>query len=487
MNRQLFLALFIAISLMLSVGCANDDDDGADDDYSVIDDDESPDDDQADDDVADDDIADDDAADDDQIDDDLIDDDMVDDDLVDDDVIDDDVVNDDVIDDDTVDDDIADDDTVAPMEMDYFAIGHAELEPSVQPLLDLRQAQGMSVWYVDTETIGAGGDDPDLPARIRSYLQSMVDPERLQYVLLVGSHAELPMRVVDPDPLYPGQYDCLTDVYYGELSGDFDADGDGVYGEYGEDVYDWEMEMYVGRLPFDDPLILASVAERIVDFQTADPDHKWEALLAAGTISITGDSSLIMEMINDGIVTPAGFNSYRMYEFPGFILPNQWLTHNGFMNRMTTQPPGFAMWACHGSSTCAYAGEAFVCADDVVEFSPDDPVVAFSSACSNGNIEHPDCLGTSILAHNGVAFAGSTAVTHPGVIGEASLIFMVMVDHTLVKNTPLSEGMADSKLRYMDIYFPLAWYEAGLYLRNFFGFNLLGDPALTYWHEAPQI
>ena len=457
------------------------DDDSVDDDATDDDslDDDTVDDDTVDDDTVDDDIIDDDTVDDDTVDDDTVDDDTVDDDTVDDDIIDDDTVDDDTVDDDTVDDDTVDDDTV--VESDYIAIGAAAVADTVAPLLDWREAQGMTAWFMDTETIAANWPGEDLPAQIRAYLQNVYAPTRLQYLLLVGSQEALPMRWVDPDPLVPGEYACLTDYYYADLDGDFDADGDGIYGEYGEDIYDWHPELMVGRWPIDDLEELALIADKTLQFGQNNPDYKWDVLLAAGSIEFEGDSAIIMQMINNKVVEPNGYASYRLYEFPGLIQPDAWLTHDAFVGQWSGTPYGLAMWASHGSDSCAFAGDPFVCDTDTPQFSDGEPAMTFSSACSNGDISAPDCLGTSLLMHGGVSFVGSTAITHPGVIGEASLIFLTMMYQTLVENAPLAAGVDISKEQYMDIYFPLQWYDDGLYLRNFFGFNLLGDPALTYW------
>jgi hypothetical protein len=293
------------------------------------------------------------------------------------------------------------------------------------------------------------------------------------------------MRWVDPDPLHPGEYALATDTYYADLDGDFDADGDGIYGEYGEDTYDWVPEMYVGRLPFDDVDTLTAAADKIVTFAQYDADYKWDTLLGAGSIEFDGDSSIIVQMIYDQIIAPNGYRGYRMYEQPGPIRPDEWLTHDAFVARLSSHPAGMVMSASHGNQYCAFAGEAFVCDTDTPSFSDDQPAVVFSSACDNADLTVDHSLGESFARHGGVAYIGSTSTTHPGNLGEASLVFLVMMSQTLADNAPLGVGLAWSKQLYMDTFFPLHWYDNGLYLRNFFGFTLLGDPALTYWHDSP--
>jgi len=472
--------VLLLLTIMV-VACGDDDDDDND---NVAKDDDAVDDDTGDDDATDDDTADDDTADDDTADDDTADDDTADDDTADDDTTDDDTTDDDTTDDDTADDDTADDDTYIE-DADYVVVGAATHEETVEPLLAYHAGQGMNAWFKDTESIAVEFEGEDIQAKIRSYLQSLLDDTRTQYALLVGSNQTLPMRLLHHDPDDHYEYQTYSDLYYSDLGGDMNADGDQYYGEYGEDEYDWTPEMHVGRLPFDDPATLVNLVDKIVNWSVEDPDYKWDALLAAGTIQIPGDSAIIMQMIDNWVVEPAGLLSWRMYELNGWLWPDQLLNHDSFVERWSTNPPGFVMWACHGSKTCAFAGDAFFCNTDAPELADDQPSVVFSTACSNGSLENPAGLTPALLTNGAVNVIASTDITHPGDVGEASLVFLVMVDHTLVQNTPFAVGLGLAKERYMNLYFPWHLYDTGLYLRNFFGFNLYGDPAMRYWHEQP--
>jgi Peptidase family C25 len=366
---------------------------------------------------------------------------------------------------------------------DYIAVGSAELLAAAQPLLDFHAAAGMNVWTADLAMITAR-PGPDVAAQVRAYLQTASDPGRSQYVLLVGSNRTIPARYVDPDPVWVGVYAGLTDVYYSDLDGDFDADGDSRYGEWGEDIYDATPEMFVGRLPFDDAATIAAVAEKIVAFASADADYKHDTLLAAANIAIPGDAAIIMELIERFAIAPYGFGSHTMYEDGGFIPPDEILTHKSFVGRLRDHPPGFAVWASHGDAYCSYADEAMICSEDAVLLPTDRPGIMASSGCDNADLSKDANLGAALLSSGAVAFIGSTTNTDPGKLGEGSLVFMVMVDRTLNANRPLGEALAIAKGRYMDLFFREdGFYDVGLFWMNFFGFTLLGDPAMRYWAE----
>jgi hypothetical protein len=225
-----------------------------------------------------------------------------------------------------------------------------------------------------------------------------------------------------------------------------------------------------------------AVCDRIVAFASADPEYKNDVLLAAGYIEIPGDAAIIMQLIDQWLLEPFGFTSYRMYEPGGFIPPDEDLTHAAFVAYWAAKASGLAFWASHGSSHCAFAGDPFVCGDDAPLLAATEPGLAFSSACSNANFSATNNLGTELLRETSAGFIGSTDVTHPGNLGEGSLIFFMMLNLTLNENRALGPAMNETRERYMALFFhPGGAYDIGLTWRNFFGFTLLGDPALRYW------
>jgi hypothetical protein len=118
----------------------------------------------------------------------------------------------------------ADDDTYIE-DADYVVVGAAAHEETVEPLLAYHAGQGMNAWFKDTESIAVEFEGEDIQAKIRTYLQSLLDDTRTQYTLLVGSHQTLPMRLLHHDPDVHYEYQTYSDLYYSDLGGDMNADG----------------------------------------------------------------------------------------------------------------------------------------------------------------------------------------------------------------------------------------------------------------------
>ena len=104
----------------------------------------------------------------------------------------------------------------------------------------------------------------DLAEQIRNFLREYYEIWDIKFLLIVGDIDTIPMRYCYYDPsnhdnssnnIYRG--DVPTDYYYADLTlpdiESWDLDGDGFYGEYRQDLPDFEAEIFVGRIPTNNP------------------------------------------------------------------------------------------------------------------------------------------------------------------------------------------------------------------------------------------
>ncbi len=142
-----------------------------------------------------------------------------------------------------------------------------------------------TVLLTDAEIAGRPG--VDLAERIRNFLRSRYAQWGMEYVLIVGDYATVPMRYSYPNPAdhthNPYNYASAggsvpSDNYYADLSfpdaDSWDADGDGYHGEYLQDNPDFLAEVSVGRIPTSDKARIAYVLDKLVRFE--DDDGAWK-------------------------------------------------------------------------------------------------------------------------------------------------------------------------------------------------------------------
>jgi len=143
----------------------------------------------------------------------------------------------------------------------YVVITNENLYTSFQTLTDWKNTQYGLTTYIETvENIYANYSGEDNPAKIRNFIKDAYTAWETEYIVLGGDadganddqNAVVPHRGLYG---YVGSYsdnDIASDLYFGCLDGDFDYDGDGIYGETGDGESGGDVDMlydvYVGRI-----------------------------------------------------------------------------------------------------------------------------------------------------------------------------------------------------------------------------------------------
>ncbi|MGQ4875676.1 MAG: C25 family cysteine peptidase, partial [Promethearchaeia archaeon] len=154
---------------------------------------------------------------------------------------------------------------------------------AVKPLSDWKNKKGVKTVILSNYSQYEGSDGPE---KIRNMIKSYYEKYNIRWVLLAGDAQEdiLPIReVYNPDTVrwkeneaVGDEYYKPTDYYYADLTGDWDNDKDGKYGEApqdnsnGVDEIDWYPEVYVGRLPADSKSELETMVNKSLKYET-DP------------------------------------------------------------------------------------------------------------------------------------------------------------------------------------------------------------------------
>ncbi len=209
----------------------------------------------------------------------------------------------------------------------------------------------------------------DLPEKIRNFFRSYYINWGIQYVLIVGDHATIPMRYCYPDPTNhrfdPFDWtsgEVPTDYYYADLSSSdaksWDLDGDGYYGEYGEDTPDFLAEVYVGRIPTNDLSRIIYSLDKIVTFEQDTGDWKDHALHAGAFFYFTNeghsgnpamDGAVLSYYIEQDIMVGWTISHYSeqagleisVYDWPA-------LSEIAFINDWRTEQYAIVNWQGHG-------------------------------------------------------------------------------------------------------------------------------------------
>lgn len=272
---------------------------------------------------------------------------------------------------------------------------------------------------------GAGAGAPprgDAAAEnLREWLRDNYGSHHLGYVLLIGNpdpgSGDVPMKNVWPSHQqgFNAGTAIPTDFYYAELSGDWDANGDGYLGSEHDDVSggdpDYYPEVTVGRIPvYEDIVELDHILAKAIAYgNAAGADIAWRknALLAMKPMdSDRTPTYQLGEWIRSAYLIPNGWASTRVYD-QGFgvgpeITP---CTSDNVVRAWTTTPRGLTVWMSHGS---AQGSVGIINSATVPELDDLHPSVTFGVSCSNARPEDPRNLNFSLLENGAIAAVGAT-------------------------------------------------------------------------------
>lgn len=343
--------------------------------------------------------------------------------------------------------------------------------------------------------------------KIRNWLKSNYSSYGIAYVLLIG----------DPTPGGTGSCavpmkSCLpksdssvtpTDMYYSELSGNWDGNNNGTYGEW-SDYYtysdpDLYPELRVGRIPVYDNNYndLDAILQKIMDYQHTAESIAWrKAALLPMSFSEAGyDGAPLAEQLWDDILNGQGYARYRMYQQGSgpcgpnsSYYSNQELRGDRVRDHWRSNDYGIVCWWGHGSSSSAAVGYDY-CWDGTLfnssqcaDLDNAHPAVVFQNSCTNGYPEYSGNLGYSLLLNGAVGTYSASRVSwyNPG------------VGYGQFDGSSTNSGIAYevTKRVAMDYYLGNALFygkraviadigDRNTRLMNQYDFNLYGDPTVS--------
>jgi len=346
---------------------------------------------------------------------------------------------------------------------------------------------GFNAWIV-TEADFGGGVGNVAAENIRAWLQQHYVTDRIQYVLLIGnphpSDGDVPMKMLWPRFNQAEDREAPSDYYYADLTGNWDRDGDGYYGEWSGDFgsggVDRYWEVLVGRIPYygsidDLDWILAKLIRYGLQ-PSGDLTWRKNVLLPMKPSDESTPGYHLGQQIKNSILVPAGWASHRVYEETYGLVPPPETTPCTVANVTSVWTGGafgLVVWWTHGSS---FSAEGVM--NSIVATSLNDvyPTFTFQVSCNNSQPEGVN-LSTVLLRYAAACTVGATRVSWYYVgqtqfSGSPSNAGMGYEYASRVVGAGLTSGQALHELKQV-----LSPTSASMWM-NFVVFNIYGDPAM---------
>lgn len=354
------------------------------------------------------------------------------------------------------------------------------------------------------------GDGPDRADKIRNWLHENYIEKGIKYVLLIGNPApaesgieeEIPMKMCWPRlGADDGYQECPTDYFYADLTGNWDPDGDGYYGEYedytADSGVDLAADVYVGRIPvYPNDDSLDSILKKIMAYENPSADTGWRksALLPMSFSDRKTDGAYLGEQMKNDYLGPYGYDLLRMYQHgpSGYCRLNsvfsseENLRGNSVLPIWSNGDFGIVAWWGHGNNQGAYVGYGS-CADGPIMLSSntdylddDHPSHTYQCSCLNGYPEDSGNLQHAILKNGGISTTSATRVSwyYVGQTSFAASPSNAGMGYEYVKRLVQGKPAGDAlyEMKSTGVSGPGGYPEV---LMNFYDFCLYGDPSVS--------
>jgi hypothetical protein len=360
---------------------------------------------------------------------------------------------------------------------------------------------------VITEKDFGGGIGDEAAENIRAWLQGHYISDNIEYVLLIGDPrtdtGEIPMKILWPEHReWIGTEDVPSDLYYADLTGNWDLDGDGDYGEWEDDFgtggVDRHSEVMVGRIPCyksgtgrlpyaESVKDLDEILEKTIDYEEktlSGQSLEWrKSVLLAMNLGV--GSCLLGEAIKDDILVPAEWRYHRVYyeiclegcnpepppettkldESPCWdgTVPEIWGSGKF----------GLVVWAAHGAWDGA---SCLVYYTQLSQLNDEYPSFTFQVSCYNAEPEQRNNIAYELLKQGAICTVAATrqapfgslepfaTSSNSGAMGHGYASRLV---------AGMTSGQALHGLR------SILYVPSGAHWKDFVAFNIHGDPSLT--------
>ena len=204
-----------------------------------------------------------------------------------------------------------------------------------------------------------------------------------------------------------------TDLYYADLQGTWNEDGDDNWGEVPDDNVDGYPDVYVGRLPASTSEEAEDLVEKVISYEDeefSDADWFTRALLL-GTDPFKdyegAEGEILKDYIEENYIW-ANFTTTKLYETQGTLSRQAIIDH-------INQGYGFVNFAGHGWPTYWYLGNGYYYDSDAYSQTNGEklPLVAAMACLTSRFAGSYECIGEKFLLNpdgGAIAYFGSTRV-----------------------------------------------------------------------------
>ncbi len=156
---------------------------------------------------------------------------------------------------------------------EYLIVCDSSFADTMQPLADLQERHGRTVEIAAVHDIIENFSGRDDAEKLRNFIKDRFLEHGTVFVLLAGDETLVPVRLVEL--FCEGEDDIApVDLYFADLDGSWDGNGDGKYGQPDDDL-DLYADVLLGRALFSTEKDAAIFVQKNITYQTSATPEDW--------------------------------------------------------------------------------------------------------------------------------------------------------------------------------------------------------------------
>jgi len=373
---------------------------------------------------------------------------------------------------------------------DYLIITGPDYVDELQPLADWKTDKGVPAEIVTTSWIYSNYAGVDNQEKIRNCIIDYYTSQGTTWILLAGDTDIVPARTAFAKDVGSANENALRcDLYFSDLDGTWNGDGDDTWGEITQDTIDLYADVFVGRAPVNTSAEASRFVTKVLTYEgapagnTLPTDYQENMLFLAEVLwsEPWTDGGIAKDMIDDDSV-PSTFDPItKLYQTNGQLTKSRTVSELSSGQNITNHMG-------HAYYNVMSIGSSSLYNSDMDGLSNyDRQGIWYSIGCWPAAIDY-NCIAEHWMNSQGggVAFIGNSRYGwgSPGAPGNGTSdrydreffrqLFnegqdVIGVAHAAHKDEFVSEARSDGYTRYV-------LYEL----------NLLGDPEMRIWTTTPS-
>jgi len=392
-----------------------------------------------------------------------------------------------------------------PLNSQMIVVTNSVLADAFQEFAQFKNETGITCQIALMDSIEAGYPGLDIQDKLRNYLTDFYNSGG-QYVLLGGDDIIIPPRYLyyynTDSPPSSKKYMMPSDLYYADLTGVWDVDGDGIWGEPTDDSPDFVPELIIGRLPVNDSSSTADYTDKLINYCTNPGNGEFDYLTKSFFFSADemrdyptgGQHRVIAEKLPDNFAVDTSNVEYPYGNHPAPSFPDgidgvsnisegnglvNIIAHgrvDGFVVRSANYGDWPASLIITGTQVGTHGSTANLVKNNKTS-------MYYSLSCYVGGYDLDSIDGEStdwslverLISAEASGAVGMVAYSRWGWVYSSYFLQMSFTEHLL--------GDADGNPALAMYY---SWLDYPYYRDLIYGQNYFGDPSLRIYSDTPD-